>query len=124
MSKNETEANIPHQQIERAYHSPVRTAIMAAVCAAARDGITFNELKATCNLTDGNLSAHLAALHEHGAVRFTKEAAGPKSKTTVFATKAGTDGFAAYLDTLQQVLLTAKAALAPQPAPAARRATA
>lgn len=113
MTKKTEDAALPHETIERIYHSPGRTAIMAAVCAAGRRGVTFGELKAACNLTDGNLNAHLTALVDFGAVKLRKEFVGVKPRTTVFLTKAGLDGFAEYLDALQAVLKTSRAALAP-----------
>lgn len=113
MSKQNEETTIPHETIERIFHSPSRTAIMAAVCAAARTGVTFSDLKEACNLTDGNLNGHLNALIGHGAVKMKKEIVGTRPRTTISVTKAGLDGFTHYLDALQTVLKTAKAALGP-----------
>jgi len=113
MLKKTEENTLPHEALERIYHSPGRTAIMAAVCAAGKAGVTFSELKEACNLTDGNLNAHLTALVNSGAVRMKKEFVGVKPRTTVFLTKAGLDGFTAYLDALQAVLRTSRASLAP-----------
>lgn len=127
MPKPNEEAVRPHEALERIFHSPGRTAIMAAVCAAGRKGMTFGELKEACNLTDGNLNAHLGALSEHGAVRMKKEFVGVKPRTTVFVTKTGLDGFTGYLDALQLVLRTARASLVPArkgAVPSGRAATA
>lgn len=112
MSNKTNESIVPHESIERAFHSPARTAIMAAVCASGKKGASFAELKSVCNLTDGNLGAHLAALVDHGAVRVVKTPAGLKTLTTIYATKKGLNGFTDYLDTLQAVLKSAKAAVA------------
>lgn len=108
----------PFEALERLFHEPNRLAIMAAL-APERAGLTFSELKEACRLTDGNLNRHLTALGAEGAVKLKKEFVGLKPRTTVFATKSGLDRFTQYLEALQQVLKTAKAAL---PA-AARRGT-
>ncbi len=99
--------------LERLFHEPSRLAIMSALC-AAEDGLTFGELKDTCDLTDGNLSRHLKALEEAGAVRIDKAFVGAKPRTTVRLTAAGLDRFREYLDALEEVLEKARHAL---PAP-------
>ena len=48
----------PFEALERIFHEPSRMAIMSALC-AADGGLTFNELKERCALTDGNLNRHL-----------------------------------------------------------------
>jgi hypothetical protein len=113
MAKQTQETALPHEALERIYHSPGRTAIMAAVCAAGKTGITFTDLKDACNLSDGALNAHLTALIGHAAVKMKKEIVGVRPRTTVSVTKAGLDGFAQYLDALQTMLKDAKAALSP-----------
>ena len=99
------------ETLERVFHEPNRIAIMSALSLADRKGLTFIELKAACQLTDGNLNNHLATLLEADAVRITKEFVGAKPRTTVFPTPAGLDRFADYLLALEQVLHTARAAL-------------
>ena len=56
----------PHapDALERLFHEPSRLAIMSALAAAERAGLTFTELKEQCRLTDGNLNRHLAALED------------------------------------------------------------
>ena len=51
----------PYNELTRVFHEPSRLAIMSALCAAA-SGLSFNELKAACDLTDGNQSRHLKTL--------------------------------------------------------------
>lgn len=106
------------ETLERVFHSPGRMAIMSALCAAERSGLTFTELKQTCNLTDGNLNGHLGTLTDAGVVKIRKEFVNDKPRTTVLLTKAGLERFSDYLDALQQALKNAKAAL-PAAKPAA-----
>jgi DNA-binding transcriptional ArsR family regulator len=115
MSPKPTQLEMPQEALERIFHEPSRLALMAALCAAEPDGLTFTELKNGCDLTDGNLNRHLAVLLEAGAIRQAKEFVGVKPRTTVFLTRNGLRRFSQYLDALQQALQAAQAAL---PAPA------
>lgn len=108
--------------LERIFHEPSRLAILSELCASAH-GVTFNDLKDSCDLTDGNLSRHLRALEEAGVVGIRKELARPRPRSRVFLTDSGRRQFQAYLETLQEVLLRAAEALASEPAPASALAT-
>jgi len=105
----------PHEALERIFHEPNRLAILSALC-AAREGLSFGELKETCNLTDGNLSRHLKMLEEAGVVRIEKTFVQAKPRTTVHVTRKGLDRFNEYLAALSEVLDKArKAATADSP---------
>jgi DNA-binding transcriptional ArsR family regulator len=108
----------PHDVLKRIFHEPNRLAIMSALC-AADGGLTFTQLKEACTLTDGNLSQHLRALQQHGAIRIDKAFVGLKPQTTVYLSDQGLTHFADYLDALEEVLREARRALAEdtQPAP-------
>ncbi len=96
--------NNPCQSLERVFHEPNRLAIMSAL-GGATEGLTFNELKEQCGLTDGNLSRHLKALEEAGAVRISKHKThGARPQTTLFLTAAGRVAFVRYLHNLESVL--------------------
>ena len=107
MTKNEN----PYQALERIFHEPNRLAIMSALGGAV-EGLTFNELKQQCNLTDGNLSRHLKALEEATAVRIQKAFVGSRPRTTVYLTDVGRAGFVKYLQTLESVLRHAAESMA------------
>jgi DNA-binding MarR family transcriptional regulator len=79
--------------------------------AADEEGIAFTGLKEACNLTDGNLSRHLKALEEAGAVKIAKSFVGVKPRTTISMTAGGRQQFTTYLDALEQVLRTAEQAV-------------
>lgn len=95
--------------LERLFHEPSRLAILSALC-AARDGLSFTELRDACRLTDGNLSRHLKALEEEGVVRIRKAFVDDKPRTTVALTRDGLTRFSLYLDTLSAVLQDAQRA--------------
>ena len=105
-----TPERFPHEQLQRIFHEPARLAIMSALCAADR-ALTFNELREQCDLTDGNLSRHLKALQEAGAVTVSKSFAGVKPRTTVALAETGLRQFTEYLAALEEVLDTARRAV-------------
>ena len=113
-TKTETEsadkAPVPSDVLERIFHEPSRLAIMSALC-MARAGLTFNELKETCKLSDGNLNRHLKVLEEAGAIRVAKSFVGLKPRTTVTLSRKGLDRFTEYLDALAEVLNQARKAI-------------
>jgi len=114
----ETSGN-PHEALERIFHEPSRLAIMSALC-ATRGGLTFNELKEACSLTDGNLNRHLKVLEEERAIRSEKSFVGAKPRTTVYITRSGLTRFGDYLAALSEVLQNAqKAVLADERKPSA-----
>lgn len=116
-----------YEALEKIFHEPNRLAIMSAVCAADK-GLTFNEVKEACNLTDGNLNRHLKVLEEAKAVRIEKKFVDAKPRTTILMTATGLDRFNEYLEALSEVLKKARASIAEEkkeslmPASALRRA--
>lgn len=108
--KTTNETDNPYDALEKIFHEPNRLAIMSAIC-AADDGMTFNELKEACTLTDGNLNRHLKVLEEAGAVKIRKTFVENKPRTTVQITKTGLDRFNEYLSALSEVLDKAKQSL-------------
>jgi DNA-binding transcriptional ArsR family regulator len=109
----------PCSRLERIFHEPGRLIIMSNLLGAI-DGLTFTELKAACELTDGNLSRHLTALEHAKAVRIDKSFVGNRPQTTISLSKQGRNDFMAYLQALEAVLLDAAEKVALQegkPAP-------
>ena len=92
-----------YSSLERIFHEPSRLSIMSALCASS-DGITFNELKKQCDLTDGNLSRHLKVLEETHAVIIHKKFVKAKPQTTVMLSERGRASFLEYLKALEEVL--------------------
>ena len=106
---------VSYEALERIFHEPNRLAILSALC-AVRGGLTFNELKEQCHLTDGNLNRHLKVLEDEGVVRIEKKFVGVKPRTTVHITRAGLARFQEYLTALEDVLQKARKAVAAEPA--------
>jgi len=103
----------PYAVLKSVFHEPNRLSIMSALCNAS-DGMTFNELKEECDLTDGNLSRHLKALEDEKAVRIKKTFVKSKPQTTIYLTDRGRDSFIEYLQALEEVLKQAAGSLAQQ----------
>jgi len=93
----------PYMALERNFHEPSRLAIMSALCGAAT-GMSFNDLKDECGLTDGNLSRHLSKLKVAKAVQIKKTFIGSVPHTTVVMSDIGRDSFLEYLHALEIVL--------------------
>ena len=98
--------NNPYAALEKVFHEPNRLAIISSL-GGAIDGLTFNELKTQCNLTDGNLSRHLKTLEDHEVIRVKRSTRGTRSKTSVVLSDAGRERFVAYLQALEAVLMVA-----------------
>ncbi len=102
-----TAARAPYEALEKLFHEPNRLSIMSALC-AAEEGLTFRELKDTCELTDGNLNRHLKVLEDGKAIEINKAFVDNKPRTTVFVTATGLDRFNEYLEALASVLKAAR----------------
>ncbi len=95
--------------LNRLLHEPARLSVMTALMAQP-DGILFPDLKVLCDLTDGNLNRHLAALREAGCIELWKRGAGRNRKTLIKATASGRKQFLLYLEKLETVVRDAGAA--------------
>lgn len=95
-----------HNLIDETIHQRTRLAIMATLAGIA--SLDFNELKGQLGLTDGNLSAHAAALERAGYVKIVKSYKGKKPRTTLAMTAKGKKALQNYVNLLQGILDRAK----------------
>lgn len=100
----------PFERLERCFHEPKRLAMVSALLGSPDQKLSFNELKAACDLTDGNLNRHLKVLAEVRAVDVSKRKGGGRPQTFVTLTESGRSDFLAYLKSLEQVLRHAEKA--------------
>ncbi len=77
--------------------------------ATHRKGLTFNELKTFCALTDGNLNRHLQVLVESKLVVVTKLSGGSRTQTWCRITAIGSKRYVHYLAVLEQLIKDASA---------------
>ena len=94
--------------LDRVIHEKARLGILASL-AAHKDGLTFNDLKEVCSLTDGNLSRHLAALTTARLVGARKGKRGQRPQTMYSLTAGGRRRFTDYIGVLRQVVADANA---------------
>jgi DNA-binding MarR family transcriptional regulator len=92
----------PSQQLDDTIHQRVRLGILAVLAEA--DVADFAYLRGRLDLTDGNLSRHLAVLEEAGLVSIAKTFEGKRPRTWVQATKKGRTAFSRHLQALQALI--------------------
>jgi DNA-binding MarR family transcriptional regulator len=92
--------------LDEVIHQKVRLGIMSTLMAL--DSADFKLLQDTLDLTDGNLSTHLALLEKRGYVEIVKEFKGRKPHTTASPTEAGRTAFQEYLSALERIIQASK----------------
>jgi len=94
--------SIKPDDIDPVIHERVRLAIVSALAVAPE--MSFNELKSTLGLSDGNLSAHATSLEQAGYIEIEKTFKGRRPHTAMHLTPRGQKAFAKYLETLQKII--------------------
>ena len=94
----------PHtaHEIDRLIHERLRLGIISAL--AAKESLTFNELKHTIKTSDGNLSVHARKLEDAGYINCAKSFAGRTPKTEYRLTAAGRRALERYLDHMEALI--------------------
>jgi DNA-binding transcriptional ArsR family regulator len=89
-------------RFDRLVYERVRLGIMSAL--AVQEELTFNELKALFNVSDGNLSAHARKLEEAEYLTCTKSFEGRRPKSLYRLTALGRAALNRYLDHVEAVI--------------------
>jgi DNA-binding transcriptional ArsR family regulator len=87
---------------DRLVYERVRLGIMSAL--AVREELTFNELKALFDVSDGNLSAHARKLEEAKYLTCTKSFEERRPKSVYRLTALGRGALNRYLDHVEAVI--------------------
>src|ERR1700759_2313930 len=87
---------------DRLVYERVRLGIMSAL--AVREELTFSELKALFDVSDGNLSAHARKLEEAKYLTCTKSFADRRPKSMYRLTPRGREALNRYLDHVEAVI--------------------
>jgi DNA-binding transcriptional ArsR family regulator len=87
---------------DRLIYERVRLGIMSAL--ATNDELTFNELKALFDVSDGNLGAHARKLEEAGYVVCTKSFEARRPKSCYRITQVGRRALLRYLEHIEAVI--------------------
>lgn len=93
--------------LDKVIHERLRLGIVSAL--AVNEALTFNELKAMLEATDGNLSVHARKLEEAGYVACTKTFEGRVPKTEYRLTPAGRAALDQYLAHMEALIRSMKA---------------
>jgi DNA-binding transcriptional ArsR family regulator len=88
--------------------SEVRLGVISVL--VARSSVTFSDLKALLELTQGNLGLHLRKLEEAGYVLVKKEFVARKPRTTYRISARGRRAFLDHVARLQAIVASAPAA--------------
>src|SRR5262245_23352503 len=99
----QTPGRFSYDGLERAIHEKARLGILTSLITHAA-GLSFNDLKSLCSLTDGNLNRHLEALREAGLIETEKEQAIGRASTICRITAIGRKRFLEYLEELRRVV--------------------
>lgn len=106
-----------YEGLDRVMHEKARLGILSSLVVHA-EGLSFNDLREACALTDGNLSRHLGVLGEANLVKARKRAKGARQETRYALTASGRRRFAAYVELLGRIAEEARPEQTPgQPAP-------
>ena len=106
MAKNKSPAGAgryAYEGLERVLHEKARLGLLTSL-AAHPNGLSFNELKDLCSLTDGNLSRHLKVLEEASLLEVEKSFEQNRPLTLCRLTAEGRQRFLDYIDVLEQVV--------------------
>ena len=94
------------QELDPIIHERIRLGIVSAL--AVNDRLSFNELKAVLQTTDGNLSVHARKLEEAGYVDCDKHFEGRMPKTDYRLSVAGRRALQRYLDRMEEIIRTTR----------------
>ena len=92
-----------YEGLDRVLHEKARLGIVTSLAARA-EGLLFTDLKALCNLTDGNLSRHLTVLQEANIVEIHKGYKGKRPQTLCRLSDPGRKRYIDYITVLGAVL--------------------
>jgi DNA-binding HxlR family transcriptional regulator len=101
---SEVQGGAPHSThaIDRMIHERLRLGIISAL--AAKESLTFNELKHTVKTSDGNLSVHARKLEDAGYINCSKTFEGRTPKTEYSLTPSGRRALQRYLDHMEALI--------------------
>ena len=86
--------------LDPTFHQPVRTRLAVLL---SNGPVSFSKLKATLEITDGNLDAHLRKFSEAGYLH-TKSVFDGRYRTDYSLSSSGTKAFATYLRALGRLI--------------------
>ncbi|WP_298715893.1 transcriptional regulator [Chitinophaga sp.] len=92
----------PIEHLNKLFESRIRLGVMSVLI--VNEEVSFNDLKAMLDVTDGNLASHLSTLEENAYIKVHKGFVGRKTNTTYSITKAGEKAFKGHLAALEAMI--------------------
>ena len=92
----------PIGNLNKVFDSRIRLGIMSSL--VVNPELSFNDLKQTLEVSDGNLATHLVNLEENGYIKVHKGFIGRKTNTTYSITKAGEKAFKEHVEALENMI--------------------
>jgi DNA-binding MarR family transcriptional regulator len=102
-----SEGRFAYEGLDRVIHERARLSVLTSLISNPK-GLTFNDLKQLCSLTDGNLSRHLQVLEKDKIIEIVKGHERNRPQTLCRITASGRKRFLEYLSTLEQVVRDAE----------------
>ena len=102
-SKSSKEGRFAYDGLDRVIHERARLSILTSLVTNPK-GLTFNDLKLMCSLTDGNLSRHLSVLEQSEMVEILKQQDQNRPQTLCRISSSGRNRYLTYLATLERVI--------------------
>jgi DNA-binding MarR family transcriptional regulator len=100
-----------YEGLDRLLHERARLGILTSLVSHPA-GLLFNDLKALCKLTDGNLSRQIQSLQEAGLVEVWKGYKNNRPQTLCRISDAGRRRYMQYIEELERVVKDAAGAAA------------
>jgi DNA-binding MarR family transcriptional regulator len=101
------EGRFAYEGLDRVIHERARLSVLTSLITNP-GGLTFNDLKQLCSLTDGNLSRHLQVLEKENMIEIVKGHERNRPLTVCQITPSGRRRYLEYLSTLEQVVRDAE----------------
>jgi DNA-binding MarR family transcriptional regulator len=92
----------PISGLNKIFDNRIRLGVMSVLI--VNEEISFNDLKAMLEVTDGNLATHLVNLEDNGFIKVHKGFIGRKTNTTYSITKTGEREFKDHVKALEGMI--------------------
>lgn len=113
--RGSAQGRFAYEGLDRVIHERARLSVLTSLITHGK-GVTFNDLKQLCSLTDGNLSRHLRVLEKAGIVEIVKVQERTRPVTLCRITGTGRKRYLEYLGTLERVVRDAADGAKEEPA--------
>jgi DNA-binding MarR family transcriptional regulator len=102
-------ASSESRELDSLIHHRMRLGIVSAL--AADDSLSFNDLKAVLETTDGNLSVHARRLEDANYIAVSKRFEGRRPRTEYSLTPLGRKALQKYLDHMDALIQATRGTL-------------